>query len=88
MWCHKVECQPVVNGAAIGVGKWQVGGFAGFQAAPDECVNQRPKIFARHPHNAHRAPAGGSGNGDDGLLVSAEHGRSKKGRLRGLFVIT
>jgi hypothetical protein len=85
---HKAQRQAMVDGAAIGVGKRQVGGFTGFQAAPAQGLNERRQVLAGNPHNAHSAATGCGGNSDDGFLVAGKHdgnerGEAKKGRLRG-----
>ena len=79
---HKVQRQAVVNRAAIGIGKRQVGGFTGFQLPPAQRLNQRRQLAARHPHNAHRPATGCGGDGDDGLLVSGEHGGLGRGEAK------
>ena len=70
--------QALVYGLAGRVQKRTISGQAWLQLLARELLGQSPQARARDTHHAHRAPAGGGGDGDDGVLVAGKHGAQEK----------
>ena len=71
---REVQRQALVDRRAIGIRKRQVGGFACAKVAAQPGAHQGREVFAADAHDAHRTPAGSGGDGDDGVVLAAEHG--------------
>jgi hypothetical protein len=71
---RKVERETLVDGQAIPTEKGTVGGMPRHQRAAGERLDQRQQTAAGHAHDADRTPPGCSGDGNNGILVSSEHG--------------
>ena len=70
---REVNRQALVNGRALRIGEGQVQRLARRQGAPEQQLHQGNKAFATYPHNAHRAAPGGGGNGQNRVVVTAQH---------------
>ena len=79
----KPQGQTVVDGLALVVLKRQITGLARLQGPAEQGLHKRRQALARHPHNAHRTTTGGGGNGNDGVVLFAQHGEIlRQGRFR------
>ncbi len=63
----------MVDRLPIGPTPGPVSGLARFQLTPEQRTHKGRKAFARYPHDAHAAAAGGRGNRSNGISVMREH---------------
>jgi hypothetical protein len=67
-----MEGQALVNRLPGGIQKRQISGFTGPDLATTQGLYQGGEILPADPDNAHRTPAGGRGNGRNGVLMTRQ----------------
>ena len=71
---REVDCQALVDHAAVGGAEWQVMRLACIQVALEQGLNDGRQVRAGQAHDAHRAASGGGGDGNDGFGRGVQHG--------------